>query len=240
MNANNKVDVQTNDNKVDVQTNDNKHIVIRKLTKDLKVVNVKFLNNIRYKPSINKYCLADIIRPYNKCQRLWLRLPAVQSFMKKHEEYCVKITLTPKHKKEHVFIDYKVIPFVLSWIDIGLGFEFQNDLIKTDLSNDGNIYIVQFPSDIKKHVVKVGRAFNIKERYQGKVDVIGLEYVDDMSRSENILIKAFEKKFGSPIKGREFFKCEKIEEAIELFYNIVYDDYDNDDDNDDNDDNNNE
>ena len=228
MNANKKVDVQTNDKKVDVKTNDNKHIVIRKLKKDLKVVNVKFLNNIRYKPSINKYCLADIIRPYNKSQCLWLRLPTVQSFMKKHEEYCVKITLTPKHKKEHVFIDYKVIPFVLSWIDIGLGFEFQNDLIKTDLSNDGNIYIVQFPSDIKKHVVKVGRAFNIKERYKGKVDVIGLEYVDDMSLSENRLIKAFEKKFGSPIKGREFFKCEKIEEAIELFYNIVYDDDDDD------------
>ena len=156
--------------KVDVQTNNNKHIVIRQLTKDLKVVNVKFLNNIRYKPSINKYCLADIIRPYNKCQRLWLRLPAVQSFMKKHKEYCVNVTLTPKHKKEHIFIDYKVIPFVLSWIDISLGFEFQNDLIKTDLSNDGNIYLVQYPSDIKKHIVKVGRAFNIKERYQGKVD----------------------------------------------------------------------
>ena len=221
--------------KVDVKTNNNKHIVIRQLTKDLVAVNVKFLNNIRYKPSINKYCLADIIRPYNKSQYLWLRLPAVQSFMKKHEEYCVNVTLTPKHKKEHIFIDYKVIPFVLSWIDISLGFEFQNDLIKTDLSNDGNIYLVQYPSDIKKHIVKVGRAFNIKERYQGKVDVIGLEYVDDMYRSENILIKAFEKKFGSPIKGREFFKCEKIEEAIELFYNIYYDDYDDDNDYDDDD-----
>ena len=218
--------------KVDVQTNDNKHIVISKLKKDLVAVNVKFLNNIRYKPSINKYCLADIIRPYNKSQRLWLRLPAVQSFMKKHKEYCVNVTLTPKHKKEHIFIDYKVIPFVLSWIDISLGFEFQNDLIKTDLSNDGNIYLVQYPSDIKKHIVKVGRAFNIKERYQGKVDVIGLEYVDDMFLSEKKLIKAFEKKFGSPIKGREFFKYEKIEEAIELFYNIVYDDYDDDNDND--------
>ena len=56
-----------------------------------------------------------------------------------------------------------------------------------------------------------------------------------MYRSENILIKAFEKKFGSPIKGREFFKCEKIEEAIELFYNIYYDDYDDDNDYDDDD-----
>ena len=166
--------------KVDVKTNDGKHIVIRKLKKDLVAVNVKFLNNIKYKPSIDKYCLADIIRPYNRCPRLWLRLPAVQSFMKKHKEYCVNVTLTPKHKKEHIFIDYKVIPFVLSWIDISLGFEFQNDLIKTDLSNEGNIYIVQYPEDIKKHIVKVGRAFNIKERYQGKVDVIGLEYVDDM------------------------------------------------------------
>ena len=208
--------------KVDVQTNDGKHIVIRKLTKDLVYVNIKFLNNIRYKPSINKYCLADIIRPYNKSPYLWLRLPAVQSFMKKHKEYCVKITVTPKHKKEHIFIDYKVIPFVLSWIDLSLGYEFQNDLIRTDIRTDGYIYLVQYPSDITEHVVKVGRTFNIKERYQGKVDVIGIEYVEDMYRSEDILIEAFEKKFGSPVRGREYFKCFKVEEAIELFYDVVY------------------
>ena len=209
---------------VDVQTNDSKHIVIRTLSNDLEVVNIKFLQNIRYIPSIDKYCLADIIRPYNKCQSKWLRLPSVQSFMINHEECFVKATLTPKYKKEHIFIDYKVIPFVLSWIDIGLGYEFQNDLIKTDIRTDGYIYLVQYPSDIKNHIVKVGRTFNIKERYQGKVDVIGIEYVEDMYCSEDRLIEAFEKKFGSPVRGREYFKCFKVEEAIELFYDIVYDD----------------
>ena len=107
--------------------------VVEQVTNDLQVVNVKFLENIRYKPSINKFCIADIIRPYNKSQYLWLRLPTVQSFMKKHKECFVITTLTPKHKKEHIFIDYKVIPFVLSWIDLSLGYEFQNDLIKTDI-----------------------------------------------------------------------------------------------------------
>ena len=209
---------------VDVQTNDSKHIVIRTLSNDLEVVNIKFLQNIRYIPSIDKYCLADIIRPYNKCQSKWLRLPSVQSFMINHEECFVKATLTPKHKKEQIFIDYKVIPFVLSWIDIGLGYEFQNDLIKTDIRTDGYIYLVQYPSDIKNHIVKVGRTFNIKERYQGKVDVIGIEYVEDMYCSEDRLIEAFKNKFGSPVKGREYFKCFKVEEAIELYYDVVYDD----------------
>ena len=198
--------------------------VVEQVTNDLQVVNVKFLQNIRYKPSINKFCIADIIRPYNKSQYLWLRLPTVQSFMKKHKECFVITTLTPKHKKEHIFIDYKVIPFVLSWIDLSLGYEFQNDLIKTDIRTDGYIYLVQYPSDFKDHIVKVGRTFNIKERYQDKVHVIGIEYVEDMYHSEDILIEAFEKMFGSPVRGREYFKCFKVEEAIELFYDIVYDD----------------
>ena len=196
--------------------------VVEQVANDLQLVNVKFLQNIRYKPSINKFCLADIIRPYNKCQRNWLRQPTVLSFMEKYEECFVITTLTPKHKKEQIFIDYKVIPFVLSWIDLSLGYEFQNDLIKTDIPTDGYIYLVQYPSDITEHVVKVGRTFNIKERYQGKVDVIGIEYVEDMYRSEDILIEAFEKKFGSPVRGREYFKCFKVEEAIELFYDVVY------------------
>ena len=198
--------------------------VVEQVANDLQLVNIKFLENIRYKPSINKFCLADIIRPYNKCQRNWLRQPTVLSFMEKYEECFVKTTLTPKHKKEQIFIDYKVIPFVLSWIDLSLGYEFQNDLIRTDIRTDGYIYLVQYPSDITEHVVKVGRTFNIKERYQGKVDVIGIEYVEDMYRSEDILIEAFEKKFGSPVRGREYFKCFKVEEAIELFYDVAYDD----------------
>ena len=163
--------------------------VVQEVTNDIQLVNIKFLENIRYKLSINKFCLADIIRPYNKCQYQWLRQPTVQSFMEKHEECFVKTTFTPKHKKEHIFIGYKVIPFVLSWIDLSLGYEFQNDLIRTDKRTDGYIYLVQYPSDITEHVVKVGRTFNIKERYQGKVDVIGIEYVEDMYRSEDILIE---------------------------------------------------
>ena len=91
--------------------------VVEQVANDLKLVNIKFLQNIRYKPSINKFCLADIIRPY-KCQYQWLRQPTVLSFMEKYEECFVKTILTSKHKKKQIFIDYKVIPFVLSWIDL--------------------------------------------------------------------------------------------------------------------------
>ena len=47
-----------------------------------------------------------------------------------------------------------------------------------------------------------------------------------MFRSEDRLIEAFEKKFGTPVRGRNFFRCDKIEEAIKLYYDVVYDLYD--------------
>ena len=42
-------------NKVDVQTNNSKHIVIRTLTNDLEVVNIKFLHQVKYIPSIDTF-----------------------------------------------------------------------------------------------------------------------------------------------------------------------------------------
>ena len=201
---------------VDVQTNDSKHIVIRTLTNDLQVVNIKFLHQVKYIPSIDKYCVEDIIKPYNKQRTAWSRKYSVMSFMKKYPSL-----FDIKHS--NLYIDYSVIPLLLNWIDDSLSYEFQNDLDKTKKDNDGYIYLVQYPSDIKEHVVKVGRTLSIKQRYGNKVDVIGLEYVDDMFRSEDRLIETFEKKFGSPVRGREFFRCDKIEEAIELYYDVVYD-----------------
>ena len=60
------------------------HVFVSKLKKDLQRVNVKFLSNIKYKPSINKYCLEDIIKPYNKRKTEWLRLPSAITFMNKY------------------------------------------------------------------------------------------------------------------------------------------------------------
>ena len=102
------------------------------LSKDALLAEVKFLQNILYKHSINKYCIADILRPYNKSKLDLERMTGIQTFMKNHKEYIVKSVLTPKHEKEHIFADYKAISSALNWIDFSFGFEFQNDLIATE------------------------------------------------------------------------------------------------------------
>ena len=38
-----------------------------------------------------------------------------------------------------------------------------------------------------------------------------------MKKSEESLIKKFTKEFNKPIRGNEYFKCEDIQIAIELF-----------------------
>ena len=202
--------------------------VINKINNDLQKVKLQFLDNIKYKQSINKFCLEDILRPYNKKKTDWLRLPSVQSFMNKYPELFQSVKKGSLY--ENLYIDYSVIPFLLSWIDVSLGYEFQNNLDYTEPDRSGYIYLIQYPSDIKEHIVKVGRTYNIKERYQSKVDVIAINSVDDMYYAEGILIVAFKKKFGSAVRGNEFFKCDKIEDAIKLYYDVVYNDlYENDD-----------
>ena len=104
---------------------------------------------------------------------------------------------------------------------MSLFYEFRNNLDVTEPDNGGYIYHVQYPNDIKEHIVKVWRTFNIKERYQGKVDVIGLEYVDNMFEEEKILIDTFKKKYSEPARGNEFFRCHKIEDTIRTFYDLA-------------------
>ena len=197
------------------------HVVVNKLKDDLLLVHVKFLRYIKYKPSINKYCLEDILKPYNKRKSEFLRLPTAISFMKKYPKLFT--TVKKGNTYENIYIDYTVIEAVLSWIDMSLFYEFRHDLDLTEPDKDGYIYLVQCLKDIKEHIVKVGRTYNIKERYQGKVDVIGIEYVEDMREEEKKLINEFKKKYGEPVRGNEFFRCNKIEDAIKTFYDVVYD-----------------
>ena len=70
---------------------------------------------------------------------------------------------------------------MLNWIDCSLSYEFQNDLDKIEKSTDGYIYIVQFNEDKEKNIMKIGRTYNIKERYKGKqYKIIKLKHVEDM------------------------------------------------------------
>ena len=96
------------------------------------------------------------------------------------------------------------------------------DLPKRKPRRYSYIYLVQYPEDIKEHVVKVGRTVDIKRRYKKKVvDIIGIEYVDDMYEEEKILINVFKKKYGEPVRGNEFLICYKIEDAIKIFYDVA-------------------
>ena len=210
-------DIHT-DIKHDVHT-DIKHDVIKELKKDLQKVKLHFLDNIKYKPSIDKYCLEDILRLNSKSKKDLLRLPSMKSFMNKYPDLFT--TVKKGLSYENIYVDYKVIPSLLYWIDFSRGYEFQNKLPKSKPDRSGYIYLVQNRNDVKRDIFKVGRTYNINERYQGKVNIIEIEHVDNMYDAEKKLIKKFKQKYGKPIRGNEYFKCNDIEEAKDLFYSVA-------------------
>ena len=102
------------------------------------------------------------------------------------------------------YIDYTVIPILLNWISPTLSYEFQNNLNKTDKLTDGYVYLVQFNEDIEHNIIKIGRTNNISKRYKGKqYKVYRLVYIENMKKSEQLLIEKFTKEFGKPIKGND-------------------------------------
>ena len=120
--------------------------------------------------------------------------------------------------KRMLYIDYTVIPILLNWISPTLSYEFQNNLVKTNKLTDGFVYLVQFNEDIEHNIIQIGRTYNISERYKGKqYKVYRLAYVENMKKSEELLIEKFTKEFGKHIRGNEYFKCKCIEIEIELF-----------------------
>ena len=187
-----------------------KHEVVSELREDLQEVNVKFIECVRYNSE-------------GKRINDWIRNSNTENVRRNYPEMFSFVNLG--RGKKSLFVKYEMIPFLLSWIDPSLGVDFMYGTQKSKLRRYGYIYLVQYPEDIKKHIIKVGRTFktfNIKKRYQGKVDVIAIEYVDDMFDEEKRLIEKFEKKYGYPVRGNEYFRCYKIENAIKTFYDFVY------------------
>ena len=156
------------------------------------------------------------------CKKIsdWIRNSNTENVRKNHH-YMFSFVNLGRGKKA-MFVKYEMIPFLLYWIDVSLGIDFMYYNQKSKLRQYGYIYLVQYPEDIKKHIIKVGRTFDIRKRYQGKVDVIAIEYVDDMFNEEKKLIETFENKYGKPVRGNGFFRCSRIEDAIKTFYDFVY------------------
>ena len=179
-------------------------------------VEIKFLKHIRYDPTIDKYCVYDIICNYNKEVYDWVRLSSTQEFMKKYEKLFHYKKLNKIRRT--LYIDYTVIPILLNWISPTLSYEFQNDLDKTEKATDGYVYLVQFDEDIEDNIIKIGRTYDINVRYKGKqYEIYKNVYVKDAKKSEKSLIKQFTEEFNDPIRGNEYFKCDDIQTAIDLF-----------------------
>ena len=197
-----------------------KHEVVSELREDLQEVNIKFIECVRYKPSIDMYCAADIMESEGKSISEWLGNSRSQNIRHNYPEWFSFINLG--RGKKALFVKYEMIQFLLSWIDDSLGADFVYGTQRSKLRRYGYIYLVQYPEDIKQHVIKVGRTFNIRKRYQNKVDVIAIEYVNDMFNEEKKLIETFTKKYGEPVRGNEYFRCFRIEDAVKTFYDFVY------------------
>ena len=149
--------------------------------------------------SIDMYCAADIMESEGKSISDWLNNNGSQNFRRNYPDWFSFVNLG--RGKKALFVKYEMIQFLLSSIDISLSVDFAYGTQKSKLRRYGYIYLVQYPEDIKEHVIKVGRTFNIKKRYQGKVNVIAIEYVNDMFDEEKILIETFAKKYSEPVRG---------------------------------------
>jgi hypothetical protein len=85
------------------------------------------------------------------------------------------------------------------------------------------VYLV-IPEDcIGQNIVKYGRSMNVLDRIRdyGKLQVIVVEKVKNVVRAERELNELARIYFGGPVRGREYYRCENIDKAFEVFYDVV-------------------
>jgi hypothetical protein len=85
------------------------------------------------------------------------------------------------------------------------------------------LYLV-IPEDCRgKNIVKYGRSGNVLDRFRdyGDCQIIAVERVENMILAERELNELARIYFGVPVRGREYYKCEDIDKALEVFYEIV-------------------
>ncbi|KAI5484218.1 organellar and viral DNA polymerase type B [Trichomonas vaginalis G3] len=126
------------------------------------------------------------------------------------------------HGTRAYLIDKSLIPIILLWIDPVVGYNFITyDSFDTERCSEGLLYIVQKPKDFNTKRYKIGRTYNITQRYDSTVNRVKVVFVNDMRAAETELLEVFEKMYGAPMKGKETFEVDEIDKAIKLFDEVA-------------------
>ena len=191
---------------------------VRKIDNDTKVVRIGDLN-VRYSKKYNKYSLSDIISPSGKKTNDWVRNASTQKILTRNPELMISVRF---YGTRAYLIDKSLIPIVLLWLDPVVGYNFITyGSFDTERCSEGLLYIVQKPKDFNTKRYKIGRTYNITQRYDSTVNRVKVVFVNDMRAAETELLEVFEKMYGAPTKGKETFEVDEIDKAIKLFDEVA-------------------
>ncbi|KAI5533948.1 organellar and viral DNA polymerase type B [Trichomonas vaginalis G3] len=190
---------------------------VRKIDNDTKVVRIGDLN-VRYSKKYNKYSLSDIISPSEKKTSDWVRNASTQKILTRNPELMISVAF---HGTRAYLIDKSLIPIFL-WLDPVVGYNFITyGSFDSERCSEGLLYIVQKPKDFNTKRYKIGRTYNITQRYDSTVNRVKVVFVNDMRAAETELLEVFEKRYGAPMKGKETFEVDEIDKAIKLFDEVA-------------------
>ncbi|KAI5507011.1 organellar and viral DNA polymerase type B, partial [Trichomonas vaginalis G3] len=173
---------------------------VKKIDNDTKWLELGDLN-VRYSKKYNKYSLSDIIFPSGKKTKDWVRIASSQKILTRNPELIISVRF---YGTAAYLIDKSLIPIVLLWLDPVVGYNFiKHGSFDTERCSEGLLYIVQKPKDFNTKRYKIGRTYNITQRYDSTVNIVKVVFANDMRAAETELLEKFEKMYGAPIKGKE-------------------------------------
>ncbi|EAX94471.1 hypothetical protein TVAG_458020, partial [Trichomonas vaginalis G3] len=145
----------------------NEFETVGKIDNETKVVRIGDLN-VRYSKKYNKYSLSDILSPSGKKAKDWVRIASSQKILTRNPELMISVRF---YGTTAYLIDKSLIPIVLLWLDPVVGYNFITyGSFDSERCSEGLLYIVQKPKDFNTKRYKIGRAFNITQRYDSTVN----------------------------------------------------------------------
>ncbi|KAI5489086.1 organellar and viral DNA polymerase type B, partial [Trichomonas vaginalis G3] len=151
---------------------------VRKIDNDTKVVRICDLN-VRYSKKYNKYSLSDILTlSGKKTSHDWVRTASTQKILTRNPELMISVKF---YGTAAYLIDKSLIPIVLLWLDPVVGYNFITyGSFDTERCSEGLLYIVQKPKDFNTKRYKIGRTYNITQRYDSTVNRVKVVFANDM------------------------------------------------------------
>ncbi|EAX78612.1 hypothetical protein TVAG_097230, partial [Trichomonas vaginalis G3] len=160
---------------------------VKKIDNNTKLVRIGDLN-VRYSKKYNKYSLSDIISPFGKkTSHDWVRTASSQKILTRNPELMISVRF---YGTTAYLIDKSLIPIVLLWLDPVVGYNFITyGSFDTERCSEGLLYIVQKPKDFNTKRYKIGRTYNITQRYDSTVNRVKVVFVNDMRAAETELLE---------------------------------------------------